>query len=558
MAPTHAEQKPEMSKACVYTVLTGDYETLNEQPAAHQSDLRFICLTDNPDLTSDTWEIQQVRPLLAMDPIRSQRDIKIRPYRYLPSWDVTLYIDNSVILRANPQGLFDLFETGKGLATFNHSGRETVLDEFIVVLEQGLDDQNKILEQLNHYMISDPDILKESPIQSSVILRDSGNSKVREAMEIWSAHVFRYSRRDQLSANVAFHTADLDPQLLPIDRSASPFHSWPHAKSRKPRSTGIVAPPPAMLLRQSELNIKKLEREVSELKEEVGALSAKAARADRLKEHLKQAQRFQQRLETIMSSGIVGTRAPEGGWILADPEDDRTNILLERRGNANPNSFSIWSTLLGESAWTHVVDVGANYGEMLLGGSLPETAEIIAVEPNPRVRRYLTRSLAAAGIKAKIKPIAISDQDGKATFELDLQWSGKSGLAPTVDQRDPGRTRRIRVRTRLLSRLFGRNAEPEHIKALIKIDVEGSERPILAGSLSFLQNLHEVAIMIEVLHMEETDLDWIVQNFAVELFDPEQNELHAVSPTSGAELKTSLDTDRFYSQDLVLRTKPTA
>jgi len=59
--------------ACVYTVLSGGYEQLNEQPMARQSRLKFICFTDDPELTSESWEIRPMVPILADDPVRSQR-----------------------------------------------------------------------------------------------------------------------------------------------------------------------------------------------------------------------------------------------------------------------------------------------------------------------------------------------------------------------------------------------------------------------------------------------------------------------------------------------------
>lgn len=61
------------TKSCAYTVLIGNYEPLNEQPVAADSDLPFICLTDDRALTSSTWTVVQVEPAFPMDPIRSQR-----------------------------------------------------------------------------------------------------------------------------------------------------------------------------------------------------------------------------------------------------------------------------------------------------------------------------------------------------------------------------------------------------------------------------------------------------------------------------------------------------
>jgi len=64
------------ARSCVYTALIGNYEKLNEQPVARQSGIPFICLTDDPKLSSETWRIVQVSPLFRADPVRSQRLLK--------------------------------------------------------------------------------------------------------------------------------------------------------------------------------------------------------------------------------------------------------------------------------------------------------------------------------------------------------------------------------------------------------------------------------------------------------------------------------------------------
>ena len=84
---------------CVYTTLIGGYEKLNEQPVATNSRLPFICLTDDPDLRSETWQIRRVEPLFSLDPIRGQRALKLLPHEHLPDFDYSIYIDNSVSMR---------------------------------------------------------------------------------------------------------------------------------------------------------------------------------------------------------------------------------------------------------------------------------------------------------------------------------------------------------------------------------------------------------------------------------------------------------------------------
>jgi hypothetical protein len=219
-------------RRCVYTVLTGGYETLNEQPAAAGRDVPFICLTDDPDLRSDTWEIRRFRPIFPDDPVRSQRAAKMLAHRVLPEFDASLYIDNAVLLRVPPEQIFALAPDA-GFALVAHSFRASLLDEFLAVAEQKLDDPARLAEQLGHYRAAFPAQLAAKPAWTGLLLRDHRDSAVAAAMEIWLAHVCRYSRRDQLAAPVAFHLAGLRPEMLAADNHESWFHSWPHAPARK-------------------------------------------------------------------------------------------------------------------------------------------------------------------------------------------------------------------------------------------------------------------------------------------------------------------------------------
>ena len=203
--------------ACVYTTVIGGYEPLNEQPVAASSRLPFVCLTDDPNLASDSWQIRHVTPLFGMDPVRSQRALKLHPHDYLQDFDCSLYIDNSVLLKIEPESVIEQHLDASGFCLPPHSFRETVLDEFMEVDALGLDEPARCFEQLHHYTIEFPEVLQERPFWAGILLRDHRNAKVRAMLELWWAHVQRYSRRDQLSINVAFVRAGFQPDLLGID-----------------------------------------------------------------------------------------------------------------------------------------------------------------------------------------------------------------------------------------------------------------------------------------------------------------------------------------------------
>jgi Protein of unknown function (DUF616) len=219
-------------RRCVYTTMIGRYEKLSEQSVAARSSVPFICLTDDPDLRSETWNIRLAKPVFAADLVRSQRDLKIRPHVHLSDFDSSLYIDNTVQLTELPELLFERHLSETAFCLPVHSFRNSVFDEFLEVAALGLDNQDEILEQLNHYATHCPDVLRQRPYWTAVLLRDHTDELVRQMQEIWAAHVFRYSRRDQLSVNQAFQQSGLSPDVLEIDNFSSPFHNWPIVAER--------------------------------------------------------------------------------------------------------------------------------------------------------------------------------------------------------------------------------------------------------------------------------------------------------------------------------------
>ena len=174
----------------------------NEQPVHKNSNLDFICFSDNKNLISDSWKIIYCDPVFPSDIKRSSRYPKIVPHRYLQNYDLSLYIDNSVRLIKSPEIILtDLFQNNYDIALFSHSYRETVLDEFTEVARLGYDKQEIIAEQLHAYEISSPHILKQRPYNGTFIIRKHNKPSIKNAMEDWLAQVLRYSRRDQLSLN---------------------------------------------------------------------------------------------------------------------------------------------------------------------------------------------------------------------------------------------------------------------------------------------------------------------------------------------------------------------
>lgn len=131
------------------------------------------------------------------------------------------------------------------------------------------------------------------------------------------------------------------------------------------------------------------------------------------------------------------------------------------------------------------LDVGANHGSYsLLAAPAVRDGRVIAFEPQPRLARLLKNSFAANGFAhAQVHEFACGDHEGDATFYVPRMMSGVGGLYEDFSG-GPGR-RRFNVRVRRLDDLLAGQHLPGRV--LMKLDVEGSELPVLRGAAAFLR-----------------------------------------------------------------------
>jgi hypothetical protein len=213
----------------VYTALFGSYESLVEQPLSAQSSCDFLCFTDDPTLTSQTWKIVHTEPSIPLDPVRSARHIKIVGHDALEGYQESLWIDNRIVLKKSPESLLRKWLHSNDIALISHSGRASVRAEFAAVLHWHLDDPARVREQLSVMEAIAPTVLDEVPYWSAIIARRN-SARVNSAMRIWMDFVLRYSRRDQLSFNYTIQKQSLPVEVLELDNRQSEWHEWLTAK----------------------------------------------------------------------------------------------------------------------------------------------------------------------------------------------------------------------------------------------------------------------------------------------------------------------------------------
>ncbi len=166
----------------------------------------------------------------------------------------------------------------------------------------------------------------------------------------------------------------------------------------------------------------------------------------------------------------------EGRRIYVDRTDHRAWRMAVRHGALDGDAVRVWQQLTEIADPDLVLDVGANYGEVLLSASYPSGADIHLFEPNPVLVPHLRRSLQEAGLAGTVHEIAATRATGVATLNINARTSGASSLVP-------GRTadRTVEVHTAPIDDLV-----PRGHRCLFKIDVEGLEAEVLAGMTATL------------------------------------------------------------------------
>jgi hypothetical protein len=227
--------KNEMNKKVVYTCITGGYDSLVE-PKYVSEDFDYICFTDNPNLTSNVWNIKPLpKETEELSQVKKQRYVKINPHKLLKEYDLSIWVDGCVTLKGDLNELLDkTLKEDYSIYIPKHPNRNCIYTEAIVVVKMRKDKKENVDPQIDRY--KQEGFPKDyGLLQSNILIRKHNNEDCIRLMEDWFNEIKNGSHRDQLSFNYAsWKNKDIKISYLDKDIYKSKWFFWNGKHGVKP------------------------------------------------------------------------------------------------------------------------------------------------------------------------------------------------------------------------------------------------------------------------------------------------------------------------------------
>ncbi len=206
-----------MKNKVVYTCITGGYDQVQKHEYVNPK-WDYILFTDDKKLIKQGsiyhWQVRK-NIFNKRDNSRNSRYEKINPHAVLASYEYSLYIDASYIVKnINVFEIIDrLIKDNILIAIPPHYERNCIYDEAEIIKEYRIDytklvDKQMAILRKNNY----PE--QNGLFENCMIFRRHNDLKLIEAEKLWWQMVLDYSRRDQLSAVYAFWKNNIKIEAL--------------------------------------------------------------------------------------------------------------------------------------------------------------------------------------------------------------------------------------------------------------------------------------------------------------------------------------------------------
>lgn len=200
------EEGKKEPRIVVYTCITGGYDNIIE-PTVVTPGVDYICFTDDPTLKSKTWKFRPIpEELSGLSKVKQQRGVKILAHRYLPDYDISVWVDGAVQVRGNIKEYLKSLDFNKYCVFIpEHPARKCIYAEkdACIRAQKIKGDGIPLAEKQMKRYKEEGFPANYGLVQTNVMMRRHNDPYSKELMGKWWEELKDYSHRDQLSFNYA-------------------------------------------------------------------------------------------------------------------------------------------------------------------------------------------------------------------------------------------------------------------------------------------------------------------------------------------------------------------
>jgi hypothetical protein len=186
----------------------------------------FRCVTDNPELKSEDYQIEVAKQKYA-DVTKNARDIKLNGFKGIEKYNVAIWHDSSVQLHCDKISDLAKFADNHIISVFHHV-RYCAYLEAVACITQNKDSALRIAAQMYRYFREGfPSNYKLH--ETTIMVLDVANYYKSELRKVWWDEILHRSRRDQLSFAYARWVTGVKAGLLAhwkVNRTNNEYSTW--------------------------------------------------------------------------------------------------------------------------------------------------------------------------------------------------------------------------------------------------------------------------------------------------------------------------------------------
>lgn len=230
----------EKNKKVIYTCITGPYDCLDD-PFIISPGYDYVCFTNDNAIKSDIWDIRPIpKELDGLSEVKKQRCIKINPHKYLPEYELSIWVDGNVKLKKDANEFVDSKCKNGNVFIPSHPERNCIYEEMKACIKLKKDTEQNIAPQRKRY--TEEGFPKNyGLVQSNIVIRRHNNPDCIKLMETWWEEVKNGSHRDQLSFDYArWKNKDVNVVFLDKDTCKTDYFYWDKVHGKKLSAKKIV------------------------------------------------------------------------------------------------------------------------------------------------------------------------------------------------------------------------------------------------------------------------------------------------------------------------------